>query len=144
MDPTTRVTLIVGTLIVAAIWGIVALTRSVRRTNKKISEILQKRIRDKDELIAHVSALLEHEPTKAVRTDPFMIVLLYGNSRIIHKRRSWNDLIMLVYEDERYVSIELVNGNIPGITLTNAEEWKISDIKSALRKWERLPEAQPT
>jgi len=136
MDSLTRIVLIALAIAAAIVW----LVRSVRRSMKKDRDRLLKKIRDKNECIVNITALLKQEPTKAFRKDPFTIILWYGTSRIIYQRHSWNDLIMLVYADDTYVSMDLLNGTIPGVPLTSTEEWKIHDIRSALRRWERLPQ----
>ncbi len=139
--------IIVSACLILLIFSCVAVRRFLRHQlaqKKKREEERKKRIRDKDELILHVTALLKQEPTAAGRTDPYTIVLHYGSSRIVHRRKSWDDLIMLVYADESYVSIQLINGSMRDIPLTNKEEWQIRDIRHALRKWERLPQPQPT
>lgn len=131
--------------IMASILSCIAIWRSLiywQTKRRKSRDALKKRIREKNECILHVTALLKQEPTHALRTDPYTIVLWYGASRIVHRRRSWNDFIMLYYSDGSHVAIHLTNGIIPGITLSNQEEWIIRDIRDFLRKWEHLPQAQ--
>lgn len=119
--------------------GIILVCRHLIRVERAREKKRQLLVQEKNECILNISALLKQQPTRGYRTDPFTIVLWYGTSRIVHVRRSWNDCIMLVYADESYVALHLTNGIIPGITLTNGEEWIIRDIRHALRKWERLP-----
>jgi len=131
--------------ILASILACIAVWRFHRHwkaKRKKHRDALKKLIHDKNECILHVTALLKQEPTHALRTDPYTIVLWYGASRIVHRRQSWNDSIMLYYADGSHVAIHLTNGIIPGITLSNQEEWIIRDIRHILRKWEHLPQAQ--